>query len=92
MAKEDLKMVKGGARQDAPEPMQDTGKERRVVKKELRPAFSEIARLSATLGIARTACYDGVPEKVLEALELLEMQLPAAKKLAGLLVPQDNQI
>lgn len=60
----------------------------RKLDKSMRPLYQEIARLSSTLGIGRTACYDVDPGKVLEALQLLEMQLPAALKMAGILAPK----
>lgn len=59
-----------------------------TVDKGMRPLYSEIARLSATLGIARKCCYDGDPRKAREALLLLAMQLPAVMKLAEILAPE----
>lgn len=64
--------------------------ERAKVKKALRPAFSEIARLSATLGMARQACYTGEPDKIVRALSLLSRQLPLAQETASLLVPSSD--
>lgn len=61
--------------------------ERRKVAKEMRPVFAEIARLSATLSIARTACYDGDATKAMNALDLLGDQVPSAVRLAALLAP-----
>lgn len=61
--------------------------ERRKVDVKLRPVFAEVARLSATLGIARNACYEGNPNKALNALRLLVKQAPQAVELAELLAP-----
>lgn len=55
----------------------------------MRPVYSEIARLSATLSIARTACYEGDPGKAAKALSLLGRQLPLAQEMADLLAPKE---
>lgn len=65
------------------------GAARPAVPIELRPLFGEIARLSATLGIARKACYAGDGARALKALRLLEKQLPIAIELAELLAPSE---
>ena len=53
----------------------------------LRMLYNEIARLSATLGIARRACYTDDAVKAERALDLLSRQLPLAQEVASLLVP-----
>lgn len=62
---------------------------RPTVAQGMRPIFSEVARLSATLGIARTACYTGDPAKAVRALALLAKQLPLAQETAELLAPSE---
>lgn len=66
------------------------GDARLKMDKQFRPLASEIARLSATLGMARTACQTGDPGKVLKALALLGRQLPLAVETAELLAPEDS--
>lgn len=61
--------------------------ERTKVSKEMRPMYSEIARLSATLGMARGACYTGDTAKALKALQLLARQLPLAIDMAEIMAP-----
>lgn len=65
----------------------ETAAERAKVAPGMRPIFSEVARLSATLGIARKACYDGDAVKAVKALSLLAKQLPLAQETAELLAP-----
>jgi hypothetical protein len=62
---------------------------RPTVAKGMRPVFSEVARLSATLGVARTACYEGDEAKAVRALNLLAKQLPLAQEMAELLAPAE---
>ncbi len=54
------------------------------VDKALRPIYAEIARLSGTLGLARKACQEGNPQGVIDALDVLGMELPIAQKKASL--------
>jgi hypothetical protein len=65
------------------------GATRPTVAKGMRPVFSEIARLSATLSVARTACYEGDTVKAVRALNLLARQLPLAQEMAELLAPAE---
>lgn len=65
--------------------------ERAKVNKRMRPVFSEVARLSATLGIARQACYTGEPDKAVKALQLLVKQLSLALETAELLAPSSDE-
>ena len=61
--------------------------DRPKVDKGMRPLFNEIARLSATLTLARSACYEGDPGKALRALQRLGRQVPDAVELAELIMP-----
>lgn len=65
----------------------NTANQREKPARELRAAFSEIGRLSQTLGLARAACYTNDADKVVKALKLIERQLPLAIETAELLVP-----
>lgn len=65
----------------------DGGSERRQVPRELRPVFSEIARLSGILGIARNAVYANDAARAADALSVLEESASGARKIAQLVVP-----
>jgi len=62
---------------------------RPTVPQELRPLFNEVARLSATLGIARRSCYEGDGARATKALQLMEKQLPMALEMAALVAPSE---
>ena len=71
------------------QPQDSATAERAKVAEGMRPVFSEIARLSATLSIARKACYDGDAVKAVRALGLLGKQLPLALETAELIAPSE---
>lgn len=60
-----------------------------TIAKGMRPIYGEVARLSATLGVARSACYEGDPAKAARALSLLAKQLPLAQEMAELIAPSE---
>lgn len=67
---------------EATENSEDSTGNKPKVDKVMRPLFSEIARLSATLGMARKACYDGNPSVAVKALSLLTRQVDMAMEIA----------
>lgn len=68
-----------------------TTNKQRPIPAGFRQMFSEVGRLSATLGVARTAVYDGDAAKIVKALKLLEKQLPLAVEAAELMVPSSAE-